>query len=292
MSESRERRHERGIGRVLPGDEAGVLPGLEVLAHGRGHDHQRREGVGRGGLELLRVRVERLRLLVELAQRGDVDARVGDPLAELHLAVAVDVLLHALGEEVGVGAVERRLGDEEQIPGLLQRLAVGQLEAERDRALGIGGIRSRRRCRRRTGPGAAPRRRSPPSPRRRDSPSRRRPWNRRGAARPRRRGRPSAAGSRSRPTRPARSSARRSRAGPPPGWRGRRCARSDRSSPRSGPRRRPAVAAASPPSPSPPHPAARAAELDDRGAARQRRELQLHAIGLLLGGLGGWSSGA
>ena len=56
-------------------------------------------------------------MLVELANHRDVDVGVGDALAELLLAVAVDVLVDVLGEEVGVGAVERRLGDEERLPG-------------------------------------------------------------------------------------------------------------------------------------------------------------------------------
>ena len=85
------------------------------------------------------VRVQGVRLALELAQRRDVDVGVGDALAELDLAVAVGVLLD-VGEQVGVGPVQRRLGEEEQVARLLQRLAVRQLEAERDGALGIGGV--------------------------------------------------------------------------------------------------------------------------------------------------------
>ena len=93
---------------------------------------------------------------------------VGDALAELLLAVAVDVLRRrprrgspgwSRNSDVSV--------TKNSVARLLQRLAVGQLEAERDGVLGVRAHRSRRRCRRRTAPAAARRRRSPPSPRRR-----------------------------------------------------------------------------------------------------------------------------
>jgi len=72
---------------------------------------------------------------------GRLEGRsVRQALAELNPAVAVDVGLHALNDEVGVGAPERRLHQEEEVAGLSELGAVLEREGERDGALGIGGV--------------------------------------------------------------------------------------------------------------------------------------------------------
>ena len=85
----------------VAGDEARVLPGLEVLRHRRGHHDERGEGVlrrrrplARGGVELASS------FCVEVARGGDVEVGVGHRLAEADLAVAVEVGLDALGGEL------------------------------------------------------------------------------------------------------------------------------------------------------------------------------------------------
>jgi hypothetical protein len=62
-------------------------------------------------------------------------SRVG--LAERDRAVAVEIGPGALGQQFVVRAVEGRLCEEHEVAGLLQRLAVGQLQVERHRVLGI-----------------------------------------------------------------------------------------------------------------------------------------------------------
>ena len=58
---------EAGLGRLRAGDEARVLPGLEVLRHRRRHDDDGGEDVGLASAAMLGGRREVLRLLVEVA---------------------------------------------------------------------------------------------------------------------------------------------------------------------------------------------------------------------------------
>ena len=76
------------------------------------------------GFHFLRGGVELLGVLVEVARGGDVEVGVGQGLAELDLAVAVEVGLDALGRELRLGAEERRLDQEVEVAGLLVGLAV------------------------------------------------------------------------------------------------------------------------------------------------------------------------
>ena len=116
------------------------------------------------GRPLLGGGVEVLGLLVELLDRGEVEARVGQRLAERDLAVAVDV---GLGRPLRLGAVERALDEEEEVAGLLVGLAVLGLDRERHRALGIGGVAAGVDDHVVVGERRARRRPRPPSPRRR-----------------------------------------------------------------------------------------------------------------------------
>ena len=115
--------------------------------------------------------VPSLRVAVERPRR-DQQARVGQLLAELGLAVAVEVGRCAGGEVAGKRAPERSLGQVVEVAGLLQHLPVRQREIERNGALAgiLAGARSRRRGSRRSERATACRRRSPPSARSRGCP--------------------------------------------------------------------------------------------------------------------------
>ena len=89
------------------------------------------------GRPLLGGGVELVRLALELLDRGEVEARVGQRLAEGDLAVAVEV---GLGRELRLGAVERALDQEEEVARLLERAPVLGLDRERDGGLGIRGV--------------------------------------------------------------------------------------------------------------------------------------------------------
>ena len=140
MSFRREDGHEGGLLRVAAGDEARVLPRLEVLGHRRGHDHQRREGVAVVRLELLGRLVELVGVPLEGARGAQVEVGVGHGLAELDLAVAVEVGLDVLGLELVLGAEHRGLDEEVQVARLLVGLALRRLDAEGHGVLGIAGV--------------------------------------------------------------------------------------------------------------------------------------------------------
>ena len=76
------------------------------------------------------------RVALERLGRGRQDARVGQRLAELDRAVAVEVGLHLRGQ-IRAGAPEHALGEVEEVARLLEHAAVGQLQVERHRALRI-----------------------------------------------------------------------------------------------------------------------------------------------------------
>ena len=124
-------------------DEARALPLAEVLAHRRRHRHERLQGVGALGLPAARGLVERLRLGREVAREGEHRVRVGHGLAEGGLAVAVEVGFHPARLEVGVGAEQRRLGQEEEVAGLLEHLAARELDVERHGVLRVGAVGAR-----------------------------------------------------------------------------------------------------------------------------------------------------
>ena len=73
----------------------------------------------------------------EFVERRLVDVGVGQALAELDLAVAVDVGLDALRLQVGVGPVERGLGQEEEVARLFQLLAVGVVRLKETASSGV-----------------------------------------------------------------------------------------------------------------------------------------------------------
>ena len=87
---------ERALLGVGAGHEARVLPGLEVLGHGRRHHHERGERVLRRRLPLARRGVELGGIGREVARGRHEEVGVGQRLAEADLAVAVEVGLHAL----------------------------------------------------------------------------------------------------------------------------------------------------------------------------------------------------
>ncbi len=139
-------RHEGALLRLVAEDEARRLPLAEVPLHRRHHHHERREDVrarrlpGSGCFRALPGR------LLEPARDRHEDVRVRQDLAELDLAVIVEIDTgRALRDEPGVRAVERRLEQGvEVVPRALEDPAVGQPEIERDGGLGIvGGTRPR-----------------------------------------------------------------------------------------------------------------------------------------------------
>ena len=75
------------------------------------------------GAPVVRGGVELAGRLLEVARGGDVEVGVGQRLAELDLAVAVEVGLDALGRELRLGAEGRGLDQVVEVAGLLERLA-------------------------------------------------------------------------------------------------------------------------------------------------------------------------
>ena len=125
---------------LAAGDEARVLPRLEVLGHRRRHHDHRRVGVLERRLPLLGLGVELLRVLDEVGRRGEQEVGVRQRLGELDLAVAVEVGLDALGLELRLGAEDRGLDQREEVARLLELLAGLGREAERHGALGVGAV--------------------------------------------------------------------------------------------------------------------------------------------------------
>ena len=151
---------------LVAGDEARVLPRLEVLGHRRRHHDERGQRVLQRRLVLLRGGVELVGLLLEVARGGDVEVGVGQRLAELDLAVAVEVGLDALGGELRLGAVQRRLDQEVEVARLLEGLAGRRLEVERDGGRRVGAVAAGVDDHVVVGERRGRRRRRPPSPRR------------------------------------------------------------------------------------------------------------------------------
>ena len=75
------------------------------------------------GFHLRAAASSSLALRLEVARGGDVEVRVGQRLAELDLAVAVEVGLDALGGELRLGAEDRGLDQVVEVAGLLERAA-------------------------------------------------------------------------------------------------------------------------------------------------------------------------
>ncbi len=131
MSESRETTLNASPSARAAEDEARDLPLTEVLAHRRHHHDDRGERVGcgrrpgpRGAVELARVEGER-------GGCGLEDGRVREHLAELDLAVAVEIRLDALRHVLGARAPEHALGEVEEVARLAEHATVGELEVER-----------------------------------------------------------------------------------------------------------------------------------------------------------------
>ena len=141
-----------------------------------GSSPDRREGVGRGRLERLGVRVEALRLALELGGGSGEDVRVRQARPKSTFAFAVHVAVHALGEESGSSDRAPSRGRKRSPGASVFRRSRGR--AERVRVSGslasAPASMSTSNCARRGTP-----RRCPPSPRRRG-------WLRRRPASPRR----------------------------------------------------------------------------------------------------------
>ena len=128
MSERRETTLNDAELRPVAEDEARGLPLAEVLAHRRHHHDDGRERVGGrrppgacGAIELRGVEDERVRRRLE-------GVRLGQHLAELAPAVAVEVGLRA--DVRRQRAPEHALGQVEEVARLPQHLAVRELQVE------------------------------------------------------------------------------------------------------------------------------------------------------------------
>ena len=89
------------------------LPRLEVLRHRRGHHDQRGQRVLLVRGPLLRGASSSLACLWNSLDRDDVEARLGQRLAERDLAVAIDV---GLRRPLRLRPVEQTLGEEDRLP--------------------------------------------------------------------------------------------------------------------------------------------------------------------------------
>ena len=143
MSCSREEAAKDCSSAFAPAMKRELLPLAEVLAHRRRHGHDRLQRVGALRLPRAGGLVERLGLRREVAREGHHGVRVGHRLAEGHLAVAVEVGLDPLRLEVRVRAEQRGLREEEEVAGLLEHLAAGQLDVERHGVLGVRAVGAR-----------------------------------------------------------------------------------------------------------------------------------------------------
>ena len=115
----------------------------EVLRHRRGHHDDRGEDVGRLGRPLRTGRLQVLGGLLEVLRRGLEEVGVRERLAEGDLAVAVEIGLDALGRELLLRAEDRRLGDEEEVAGLLVLLARLRRDREGNRVLRVARVAAR-----------------------------------------------------------------------------------------------------------------------------------------------------
>ena len=115
MSERRETTLNASLLRLVAEHEARRLPLAEVLAHRRHHHDDGRERVGRRRLPGARRGVELAGVERECVRRRLEDGRVGERLAELDLAVAVEIRLDALRGVLGTRAPEHALGEVEEV---------------------------------------------------------------------------------------------------------------------------------------------------------------------------------
>ena len=98
-------RDERLLGGLVAGDRARVLPRAEVLGHRRRHDDERGERVLRSSASTRAAAVSSSSAVRSKSRAAAVmNSRVRHGLAELDLAVAVEVGRDALGGEALVGA--------------------------------------------------------------------------------------------------------------------------------------------------------------------------------------------
>ena len=122
------------------GDEARVLPRLEVLRHRRRHHDDGRVGVLERRLHSLAASSSSFAYLTKSVVAASRKSASGSASGNADLAVAVEVGLDALGGELRLGAEHRGLDEREEVARLLELLAGLGREAERHGVLGVRAV--------------------------------------------------------------------------------------------------------------------------------------------------------